>query len=230
MFKRKLSTTDWFALLINIIPLWGVWFNGWDPKQIFLIYCAESIIVGLFTIVKMLIVTQIKKEDVWDENSGAKMPGYFFIFFFVIHYGFFVAIQLMFFFGSSKIIDVTNPFKALTMLPSVMDNYTRALLWGFTGVYALRMVIDFIFTGEFRRSSLGLLMFSPYLRIFIQQFVVIAGGIFLAFGAGKIFMLVFVLVKIFFEVYLNYDRIMALAQKKQNIKALIKSGKKEKDE
>lgn len=220
--KRKFSTGDIFTILINLVPLWGVWFNGWDPKQMFLIYCAESIIVGLFNILKMLIVTQVKKKDVWDENSGAEVSGYFFIFFFIVHYGFFVSLQLMFFFGSSKIIDVSNPLQALWALPSAMDGYTKALLWGFVGIYALRMIIEFIFSGEFRTISLGRLMFSPYMRIFVQQFVVIIGGFMLTFGAGKIFMLVFVTVKIFFEVIINYERVLALAEKKRRIKEEIK--------
>ena len=222
MIKRKLSTADIFTILINLVPLWGVWFNGWNPKQMFLIYCVESIIVGLFNILKMLIVTQIKKKDIWNEDSGAMMSGYFFIFFFIIHYGFFVSMQLMFFFGSSKIIDVTNPLKALLAIPSVMDNYTRALLWGFVGIYALRMIIDFIFSGEYRTISLGRLMFSPYMRIFVQQFVVIIGGFILTFGAGKVFMLIFVTVKIFFEVIMNYDRVLQLAEKRQRIHEEIK--------
>ena len=223
MFKRKLSPADWFTVLINIIPLWGVWFNGWDPKQIFLIYCAESIIVGLFTILKMLIVTQIKKKDVWDEPSGTEVSGYFFIFFFIVHYGFFAAIQLMFFFGASKIIDTINPLEALSKLPAALDSYAKTLLWGFVAVYSVRMVIDFIFSGEFKKASLGILMFSPYIRIFIQQFVVILGGFILSFGAGKVFMLVFVLVKIFFEVFVNYERALALAQRKQQIEKEIKA-------
>jgi Family of unknown function (DUF6498) len=177
----------------------------------------------LFNIIKMLIVTQIKKKDVWDEKTGTEMSGYFFIFFFIIHYGFFVAIQMMFFLGSSNLADVNNPFTAITMLPSLMDGYTKALLWGFVGIYTLRMMIDFIFSGEFRTVSLGRLMFSPYMRIFVQQFVVIVGGFVLRFGAGKIFMIIFVLVKIFFEVILNYERILHLADKKQRIREEIKS-------
>ena len=223
MIKRKLSTGDIFTILINLVPLWGVWFNGWDPKQMFLIYCVESIIVGLFNVLKMLIVTQVKKKDVWDENSGTEVSGYFFIIFFIIHYGFFVSMQLMFFFGSSKIINVSNPIKALWALPSAMDGYAKALLWGFVGIYALRMVIEFIFSGEYRTISLGRLMFSPYMRIFVQQFVVIIGGFMLEFGAGKVFMLVFVIVKIFFEVIMNYDRVLALAEKKRRIKEEIKN-------
>ena len=39
MYKRKLEGGDWFLILANLIPLYGVLFEGWDPKQMFLIYC-----------------------------------------------------------------------------------------------------------------------------------------------------------------------------------------------
>jgi hypothetical protein len=48
-------------------------------------------------------------------------------------------------------------------------------------------------------------MFEPYLRVFIQQFTVILGSFFLLFNAGKLFILVFALARIAFEVLLQYD-------------------------
>ena len=53
-----------------------------------------------------------------------------------------------------------------------------------------------------------ILMFQPYGRIFIQQVTVILGSMFLIFGAGKIFILVFAAIKMFFEVFVNYDAIL----------------------
>jgi hypothetical protein len=53
-----------------------------------------------------------------------------------------------------------------------------------------------------------LLMFQPYLRIFVQQITVLLGSMFLVFGAGKIFILVFAMVKIFFELYVNYEGLL----------------------
>jgi Family of unknown function (DUF6498) len=50
-----------------------------------------------------------------------------------------------------------------------------------------------------------MLMFQPYGRIFVQQFTVIVGSMFLTFGAGKIFILVFAAIKIFFELFINYE-------------------------
>lgn len=224
MIKRKLSLSDLFFLLINLVPLWGVWFNGWDPKQMFLIYCAESLIAGGFTILKMLITTQIKKKDIWENNGAqAMVSGYFFILFFIFHYGFFVSIQLLFFFNFSGLLESMNPFRMLWHFPSMLDTYTKTLLLGFTGIYLLQMLKDFILNGVFKTASLSTLMFAPYMRIFVQQFAVIIGAIFLNFGAGKIFMLVFVAAKIFFEVFINFERVLQLAERRQQIRDKIKT-------
>jgi len=52
------------------------------------------------------------------------------------------------------------------------------------------------------------LMFQPYGRIFIQQLTVLLGSMFLVLGGGKVFVLIFALVKIFVDVYINYDNIL----------------------
>ena len=103
---------------------------------------------------------------------------------------------------------------------------TKLVLYGFIMVYGIRMFMDFIATGEYRRTSINYLMFQPYLRIFIQQFVVILGAMFLEFGAGKLFMLVFVFIKIGFELFINFDRLMkkkeqvVVKNSRQNIRPL----------
>jgi hypothetical protein len=56
-------------------------------------------------------------------------------------------------------------------------------------------------------------MFQPYGRIFIQQFTVIIGSIFLSFGAGQIFVLVFAIIKILFEVMIDFESILKKAAK-----------------
>jgi len=61
-------------------------------------------------------------------------------------------------------------------------------------------------------------MFEPYIRIFVQQFVVILGSMFLTFGAGKIFILIFVAAKIFFELFINYNRLLDIAEKRERLK------------
>jgi hypothetical protein len=211
--KRRLALTDLLLISVNLLAVWGVWFKGWNAKEVFLVYCLESVIVGLFNVLRMFLTTLIKKKDVWSNaGSSTMVSGYFFIIFFIVHYGFFVAIQMSIFLsvmnfkGIGKGPDVLLPF--LFHFPRYLSKDAMFLLLSFVISYAFLTLKNFIFSGAYRTASLGKLMFEPYARIFIQQFVVIVGGFILVFGAGKVFILVFALVKIFFEVVIDYERII----------------------
>jgi Family of unknown function (DUF6498) len=74
--------------------------------------------------------------------------------------------------------------------------------------------IPFLQKGEYKTMPLIQIMFQPYGRVFIQQFTVILGSMFLTIGVGKAFILVFVLVKIFFELLINYEGMLRKAADK----------------
>jgi hypothetical protein len=97
----------------------------------------------------------------------------------------------------------------------LLTDDSKLVLYGFIVFYGVQMMIDFIASGVYRKTSMGVLMFQPYMRIFIQQFVVILGSMFLQFGAGKIFMLIFVAFKIYFEIFINFDYLLEKARKQQ---------------
>lgn len=215
--KKKLTQGDWSLIIANLIPVIGVWFLNWSAKEVFLVYCLETIIIGGFTLLKLLIAGLIRKSDVFNTSTNPpnKQSFWFFMLFFLVHYGMFVAIQMgMFFavsgFGDDNGITFWNFF---TKWPSLLTNEAYIMLGVFIVSYGFRMTTDFILTGDYKTTSLGLLMFQPYGRIFIQQLTVIVGSIFLSFGAGKIFILIFALIKIFFEVYINFDLLLKKAAK-----------------
>ena len=144
------------------------------------------------------------------------VSGFFFIFFFIFHYGFFVFVQTGIFTsitGLSK--GDFNPLYFISNLYSYLNMDTKIVLYMFVLMYGVRMITDFVITGKYKQTSMGVLMFQPYIRIFIQQFVVILGSMFLAFGAGKIFMLIFICVKIYFEIFINYDMVLEQAERMQ---------------
>jgi hypothetical protein len=47
------------------------------------------------------------------------------------------------------------------------------------------------------------MMFEPYLRIFVQQFTVIAGAMLVTFNLHSAFLIVFMLAKIFFTCFID---------------------------
>jgi hypothetical protein len=224
MFKRKLTIPDFLLILVNLIPLWGVWFEGWDAKQIFLVYCMETVIVGIINVIKMACVTVfVKKKDVWENGGGTSMQsGWFFIFFFIVHYGFFVFIQTQIFFSVSGWVADGSLFAKYSKIPEWLGPNGRLLLLIFIAYYTMQNVFGFFSSGTYKTISMGRLMFEPYVRIFVQQFVVILGSMVLGFGAGKIFAIIFIIVKTFFELFVNFDRLLEVAENRERQRRELK--------
>ena len=220
MFKRKLSVSDLLLIAVNLIPLYGVWFEGWSAAQVFLVYCLETVIVGIINVFKMACVTIfVKKTDVWENGGSSSMvSGWFFIFFFIIHYGFFVFIQTQIFFSVSGLIPDRAMLGSYAQIPALLGDNGKLMLLIFIAYYTVQTFMDFFMTGNYKTISMGRLMFEPYIRIFVQQFVVILGSMFLSLGASKIFILIFVITKIFFELFINLNRLLEVAEKRQQLK------------
>ena len=208
--KKRLTQGDWSLIIANLIPVIGVWFWDWNAKEVFLVYCLETIIIGIFTLLKMFIAgISGRATDTWETTSGSKtkQPFWFFMLFFLMHYGLFVGVQMGIFFSVSDIGDEhgITLFNFFSKWPSLLTKDAYIMLGVFIVSYGFRLTSDFILTGDYKTSSLGYLMFQPYGRIFIQQVTVILGSMLLSFGAGKIFILVFALIKIFFEVFIDFN-------------------------
>lgn len=220
MFKRRLTIEDFLLMAVNIIPLIGVWFYNWDARQVFLVYCMETVIIGLINVIKMACITLfVRSSDVWENNGGSSMQsGWLFIFFFIFHYGFFVFIQTQLFFGVSGMLPDGSLLMKYSKIPALLGHDGKLLLLIFIAYYSMQMVFGFFASGDYKNISMGRLMFEPYMRIFVQQIVVILGSIFINFGAGKIFIVIFVAAKIFFELYINFGRVLEIIDKRAKLK------------
>lgn len=204
---RKLTTSDYFLILANLIPVYGVWFEGWNAAQIFLVFCLETVIIGIFNVAKMTCVTLfVKRKDVWNTKPViTMMSGFFFIIFFIVHYGFFVFIQTQIFFGVSGILGNRSFLGSYRQIPEALGNDGQLVLLIFITYYTLNTLYSFFLSGEYKTVSMNKLMIQPYSRIFIQQFVVIAGAVFIALGFDTIFIMILVFVKLAFDLFVNFD-------------------------
>jgi len=220
LLKRKLTTADYLLIIVNLIPVYGVWFEGWNAAQIFLVYCLETVIIGLFTVIKMACVTLlVKPRDEWQSDKVTVMAsGIFFILFFIVHYGIFVFVQTQIFFAVSGLVKGGSVLNTYREIPNALGHEGQLLLFIFITYYTLQNLFGFFLSGDYKTIPMMKLMFQPYGRIFVQQFVVIIGSMFLVFGVSKIFILILALVKIYFETYVNFDRLLLLAEKKEKRK------------
>lgn len=222
MLKRKLSPAELVLLVVNLLPVFGVWFDNWNAREVFMVYCLETIIVGFYTLLKMAIAGTVRRSDVFNDTGDKKvhMPVFFFMLFFLVHYGFFVAIQMSIFLeasGAKRELGISNAWDLLIHFNRYLSGNGIWFLGGMVASYGLITIKDFILNGRFRTTPLMAVMFEPYGRIFIQQFTVIAGSLFLGMGAGKIFITVFAGIKIFFDVFLNYQSIVANMAKQEAV-------------
>lgn len=224
MFKKKIDFQDLILILMNLIPVWGVWFDGWIAREVFLIYCLETILIGLFNILKMSITSFYRKKDVWNSVGGqvTMASSWLFICFFAVHYGFFVAIQLFIFWGTSG-AETALGISALQFIlnfPKYLSSGSTYWLGTMVLSYVLIMVKEFLFSGKYKTVPMTALMFEPYERIIIQQFTVIVGSLFLGLGAGKIFVSIFAAIKIWVEVFFDFPRILRITTEKAKLRQL----------
>jgi hypothetical protein len=217
-FKRQLTLSDASLIVVNLIPIWGVWFKQWDAVMVFLVYCMETVIVGIYNFLQLWLTTLYKKQDVWQNNDITSMQsGYLFMFLFLFHYGFFVFIQLTIFLSIIHINGFEgNAFTFILHFARYMPSYAIWLLVLFSISYGLSVVKDYVINGLYKTMDMGTLLFAPYGRIFIQQIVVIIGSFFLLFQSGsKFFIVVFAVCKIVFGLLLDFKKIITEAKKKQ---------------
>lgn len=215
MFRKKLSGPDILLIAANLFPVFGVWFLGWNATEAFIVYAMETMIVGILTILKMLVVTFIKGKDEWYANGRtSRQSGFFFIFFFILHFGLFAAVQTTIF---SQTAGITPPnssamhffFKWYTYI----NEDIAYMLSGFIISYLAKNFIPFILKQEYKTTPLMIIMFQPYGRIFVQQFTVILGSMFLSLGIDKAFILVFALAKTAFELFIDFNGLLKKATK-----------------
>lgn len=187
-----------------------------------MVYCLESVIIGLFVLLKLWIITLVRKKDDWNSNpeNRAPMAGYFFMLFFLVHYGFFIAIQLSIFLevsGAEEKYGIANAWDFIIHFQRYLSGNSEWLLAGLVASYAIITLKDFLLNGAFRIIPMNAVMFEPYGRIFIQQFTVILGSFFLGLGAGKVFITVFALAKIFFELIVDFKGLVSKIGKEESV-------------
>ena len=202
-YKPKLDKNSIPVILWNLFPFLGVLFLNWKPESVFICYALETIVVGGFNVFRMVAVYYYGLPPKPDETG---VTGLAMIPFFVVHYFFFVFIQLAIFFsGSVGAGSSFGPAVVMQVILSLMqkDSYNISLV-SFVVNNALGFVNDFILNGKYTKRTMAEQMFEPYPRIFVQQLVVIVGGfIFSVTGNGYPVLVIFVVIKIYLDLLLK---------------------------
>lgn len=192
-------------LLANLVPVFGVLYLDWDVGSIVVLYWAENLIVGAYTLLKMLV--------------AGKLHALPLMLFFTIHYGGFCAIHGLFvlkltgFAGelTAQAHNWPGPLLLVEMFidlsQQVLAAAPRQLLWACLALlisHGASFLLLFIGQQEFRQHTVKQLMNAPYKRVAVLHIAVIAGG-FLVQTAGSPLGLLLALValKTFMDIMLH---------------------------
>jgi hypothetical protein len=225
--KAKLpgvTETAWTIVLANLIPLIGVLFYGWDPVEVAFLFWAETIILGVFQVIRLVTTRNMVNQRLIDltppENRDSltpwedEKPGvqlFFRIFlpvFFIIHYGFFVAIQGNILFG--VILEDQLPSMRSGPIGNLIDiaryfcprEHVQTGLLGLLVAYSLHFLQGILWEERHKTDSVLLEFIAPYKRIIIQQVLVIIGTPLVLFTRiPAMLMAVLVLLKSFFDLW-----------------------------
>lgn len=209
--RRRLSLL--VLVGVNLLPLAGVLFLGWDVAALMVLYWSENLILGFFTLVKMFVVSPL----------GALGMGSFF----AIHYGGFCAIHGLFI--AILLIDENiepmpgEPWPLFLVFIQLLVNVVRQVLahappewiFAFSALFishGVSFVFNFLLARERDDVTLKKLMGAPYGRIVVLHIAVLFGGFAIAaLGQPVLMLVVLVLVKLGIDVALHLREHKALA-------------------
>ncbi|NUM32298.1 MAG: hypothetical protein HUU47_08240 [Bacteroidetes bacterium] len=201
--KKYISSKNFTLILINLIPLFGVFYWGWYAYSIILFYVAETLLVGFIHVIKMtaLYFMNSKRQSalsVSRNNSGVRGAGL--IPFFIFHFGFFVFVQMMVFGGFTN----QNLLKVFPVL--FTDTYKYALSAIFLTKITV-LIAELFWDPDSDKKLPDDVFFEPYPRIIVQQFMVILGSWFSIIGNSIIgYLIILIVCKTVLDIgFANFD-------------------------
>jgi len=199
----SLSRQNIYILVSSLYLLVLISLGKVSAMSILFVYFLETLIIGIFNALKMYYILRIGKKD-----DTSNPMGYGIILFFLVHYGFFVGIQSVFGFalfdmdGSSIFKEPFHILENYGIILSLED--VKYALPAIVLVYVGKFFTDFIRNKKYDVFNASEIMFKPYLRIVIQQFVVIISAFFIVFGkAGTIAAILLIILRFFIDLSLE---------------------------
>lgn len=215
LLKKEYATVPVISLVcINLLPLAGVLFFGWDVTNLVLLYWAENLVVGFYNILKMLMAQKGK--------LSGPVGKIFQCLFFTFHYGAFCGAHgffLLTFFKLGNLGSLGNisenwpgPLVFIGLLVAVLvelkQQFGTEMLFPIIGLFISHGVSfyeNYLQKQEYLRFSVKELMNQPYRRIVALHLAIIFGGFgVMALGSPLPLLVILVLLKIKFDVYLHF--------------------------
>ncbi|MEZ5558137.1 MAG: DUF6498-containing protein [Pseudomonadales bacterium] len=200
---RRLSLVA--LVVVNLIPLAGVLVWGWDVGSLVVLYWSENLIIGAYTIVKMLACSPIG-------GLGSSL-------FFLIHYGGFCAVHGIFVLALATDVEPKffegEPWPLFLVFVQLLISVIQQVLsmappeWivAFIALaisHGLSLVLNYFRNGEYRTQTVQSLMGAPYKRIVVLHVAILFGGFgVMALGSPLPLLVLLVGLKLMLDVWLH---------------------------
>lgn len=165
----------------NLLPLGGVLFFDWSVYHVLLLFWAENLVIGLFTLARFWTLYR-------REGEGAVL---LYMPFFCLHYGLFTLAHGAF------VVSLFRPEHAAGLDVGTLGVPLLALFISHGGSY----VMNFLGNREYRESTPKEVMVAPYRRVVALHMTIIAGGVLVQWLGEPVYALaLLVVLKIFLDV------------------------------
>ncbi len=201
--RRRVSLLS--LVVVNLLPLLGVLFFNWDVAALVVLYWSENLVLGFFTILKMLVKSPLA-------GLGSSL-------FFTIHYGGFCAVHGLFILVMLVSEDINpfpeDPWPVFLVFPQLLLNVVRLVLeqappeWllAFCALFVshgISFFVNFMRGPEREQLTQRQLMGAPYGRIVVLHIAIIFGGFaVMALGQPLLMLVVLVLLKLGLDIKLH---------------------------
>lgn len=197
----------------NCVPLIGVVCLGWDVAAILILYWAENLVVGGYTILKMIIARA--------DRADPHLTKLVLIPFFCIHYGGFCAghgflLMALLRMGDGSIElgpppgtpDLLVPIHLLcAVVGYVWRCGPEGMVWPVAGLAAshgVSFLQNYLMKREYASLSARALMLRPYGRVMLLHVVIIAGAVpLMLFGSPLPLLVLLIVFKIIVDIRLH---------------------------
>ena len=185
--RNRFTPSVLLLIAANLVPLAGTAFFGWRLSDVMVLYWAESAVIGLFNVLKIV------KIGGW--------PGLFAALFFLGHFGGFMAVHFLFIYSIFvEGFGGEGPSGSLSEVFTLFAALWPALLALFVS-HAYSYYSNFLGRQEYRRRTVKDQMSDPYGRIIFMHLVLIfGGGLALVLGEPTLVIIGVIVLKIVFDV------------------------------
>jgi hypothetical protein len=209
--KSKVSVSLIILILVNLLPIIGVIYAGWDVFEIVVLYWFENVVIGLVNVLK--IITCCPGAVLSDEDK--KLPEYlqpqasngalhhlakfFLVPFFTFHYGMFCFVHGVFVFallGPKKATggEIDPFFNMGNWFGSFADTNVKWFVLAIIGSHFFSFFHNYLGKGEFGKSTPKDLMHAPYGRIVVLHIAIILGAFAIQAMGSSVGMLILLII------------------------------------